>query len=72
MQISTKTLMHIYNTCILYVIMQKKTCSYDKKHESIVFTSVHNSVWNSFVVVSLVEWNYFNAMIVMIMMTVVH
>jgi len=28
-----------------------------------------SSVWNSFVVVSLVKWNYFNAMI---MMTVVH
>mgnify|MGYP007091649267 CR=1 FL=1 len=30
------------------------------------------SVCNSFVVVSLAKWNYFNAMIVMIMMMVVH
>jgi len=58
MQISTKTLMHTIKHIRFVCHYAKKTCSYDKKHESIVFTSVHNSVWNSFVVVSLVEWNY--------------
>ena len=88
MQISTQILMHTIKHIRFLCHYGKKTCSDDKKHlhELIVqvslilsnsqfVCSLYNtvlSVWNSFVVVSLAKWNYFKAMIVMIMMMVVH